>query len=178
MLILNYCRMDTIKSTFFTKAYFLGNKEPTILPFDGNLTMREWKYKIADLFPPITINKNTLTFNYAILQKGKDTNLFENPHKLISNLIDFNMPVYCTLGIFHPVQFASIKGNLNNTGFDLNKTCSICLEEMLDMYITLDCLHRFHMKCIKQLANTKCPLCNKNSHHIEYYKLYSKGNIL
>ncbi len=40
--------------------------------------------------------------------------------------------------------------------------CSICLEELKDNYMVINCNHIFHEKCIHQLTQyniNKCPLC-------------------
>ena len=44
----------------------------------------------------------------------------------------------------------------------MSEECAICLENINNstIYKTL-CEHKFHLSCIKQLHNSKCPLCNK-----------------
>jgi len=56
--------------------------------------------------------------------------------------------------------------NDNNVDNNVDKTCSICLNEMTDYPITTKCGHNFHPKCIKKWAKlskekyAKCPNCN------------------
>ncbi len=38
-------------------------------------------------------------------------------------------------------------------------TCSICLEDLSSNIIELNCKHQYHIECIKQVKNNKCPLC-------------------
>ena len=47
-------------------------------------------------------------------------------------------------------------------------TCSICLENLSSKHIVLDCKHEYHINCIKQIKNNKCPLCRRNIVDKEY----------
>jgi hypothetical protein len=42
--------------------------------------------------------------------------------------------------------------------------CSICLDKLNIGYITLECNHKFHTKCLGQLLeyNSQCPYCRNN----------------
>lgn len=44
--------------------------------------------------------------------------------------------------------------------FFFNKKCPICLEKGGDMF-GLECLHRLHLECCKNLSSLECPLCRK-----------------
>ena len=39
--------------------------------------------------------------------------------------------------------------------------CSICLEELLDKNIKLDCGHKYHYDCILKINDNSCPLCRR-----------------
>lgn len=39
--------------------------------------------------------------------------------------------------------------------------CAICLESLNNEIVKLDCNHQFHLNCIKNIDNNKCPLCRK-----------------
>ena len=36
---------------------------------------------------------------------------------------------------------------------------SICLEELMNKTIKLDCGHKYHYNCILKINNNSCPLC-------------------
>ena len=40
-------------------------------------------------------------------------------------------------------------------------TCCICLENISNKKIKLDCNHLFHYDCISKIKNNKCPLCRE-----------------
>lgn len=44
-----------------------------------------------------------------------------------------------------------------------NETCSICQEPFEDDFITTECEHYFHKKCLNKVVKTSnsCPLCRK-----------------
>lgn len=157
--------MDTLSTHIsYVRAFLLCRKDPIILPFDGNLTLRQWMYKVADLFSPTAINGDELTFEYGILQDGKLINKMENRHCLVSKLINTDIPLYCSMFVFNPSQYALIKGNLSDTFVETNeKICQICLEKMNfnNEFVALKCFHTFHIKCIKQLEKAKCPTCDQ-----------------
>jgi hypothetical protein len=39
--------------------------------------------------------------------------------------------------------------------------CSICLDDMITNKHTLFCKHTYHLACINQVKNNKCPLCRQ-----------------
>jgi len=47
--------------------------------------------------------------------------------------------------------------------------CSICLENMVINIAILDCIHKYHIKCIKSWIHykndrqNKCPICNQGT---------------
>ena len=52
----------------------------------------------------------------------------------------------------------------------LHKTCSICLEDLNNNYVTLPCSHNYHEDCImtwfgKQNRYISCPQCRMNFHY-------------
>jgi hypothetical protein len=48
--------------------------------------------------------------------------------------------------------------------------CAICREKMGLNYITLDCKHSFHIKCLLCWKKSDCPLCRKPHEKLELYR--------
>lgn len=44
-----------------------------------------------------------------------------------------------------------------------SEECPICIENLEDDVCELMCKHKFHMKCIRQVTNRKCPICRKRA---------------
>jgi len=40
--------------------------------------------------------------------------------------------------------------------------CSICLQEMTEKTVLLECTHEFHLECLSNITNNSCPLCRAN----------------
>lgn len=45
--------------------------------------------------------------------------------------------------------------------------CYICLEEITKDFLSLQCNHNFHRKCLKQIRNLTCPTCRQPIHAID-----------
>jgi len=66
------------------------------------------------------------------------------------------------------IQLSPIRNSwVDKTELEKNiDECSICLDETIDMDITLPCMHRFHRECIERWfsnsENKCCPICKRS----------------
>lgn len=93
------------------------------------------------------------TVHERVIAKGKLLD-FKNKHRLLGDIIE-DEGILCYQLPLGP-SFGTIQGNACPDGGDVSG-CPICLEEKFDF--SLDCLHRFHAKCLLQAAATQCPTC-------------------
>lgn len=56
--------------------------------------------------------------------------------------------------------------------------CSICLEDLEDNIMLLQCQHKFHNKCIRIVRNGKCPLCRNNIVKLNKLNVYYSNGII
>ena len=61
--------------------------------------------------------------------------------------------------------FVHRKLNLKSKVIHENELCAICLENDPDKsnFYPLSCLHKFHLTCLEQMVDIKCPLCRKEA---------------
>jgi len=67
---------------------------------------------------------------------------------------------YCGI---HKLQRVIVEQPNDILGYEEFHECSICLDDIGDNKVKLDCNHHFHQNCIKSWYNRKhnCPLCRK-----------------
>ena len=97
---------------------------------------------------------------------------------------------YCFSNCFGYIDKIERKKKLNNIVtiengvFDMNTTCSICLDNTDINNIILECRHTFHKKCINDWVNQcinnyitpQCPICRDiilNTEQIKNFKVHN-----
>jgi hypothetical protein len=52
--------------------------------------------------------------------------------------------------------------NIKCETLDIEETCSICLETNKEKWLTLNCYHKFHEKCLREMNTVICPICRQD----------------
>jgi hypothetical protein len=110
------------------------------------------RYVIAPAAGFRVVNDNTV--QERVMGKGVTFN-FENRLRPIGDFLADGDKLYYTLPL--GPSFGTITGNASPAGGG-NMGCPICMEDTFD-YALVDCLHRGHTECLKNVRDLKCPLC-------------------
>jgi hypothetical protein len=136
-----------------------------VVPYESGDSILQFCEKMHKTRNLDTYNK---TCHYVIVQDGKIINQADHRHRTLIDAADVTKPVFLTFSMLAPPSMkAIVKGNMDVSGFEPDlKDCAICQEPFqTDLgafkgtFISLDCLHRFHLKCIGLQIKAECPIC-------------------
>lgn len=161
---------------------FLGRSTCT-LPVVEQETVRGYCVRLMEATNQSSIEHNTCY--YTIISEGKLINRADNRHRLLADVADLTKDFYATFAsLATPSSMALVKGNMATDSFEPNlTTCAICLEDYMSntgsykgTFISLPCLHRFHMKCVASQRHASCAICSEpiDSGRMYLYKQYAR----
>ena len=135
------------------KLHSLSGAPPIELPYHPDMPLWQYLRDIIALTAGFAL-VNGKTVEERVLAKGVVFN-FANKHKRLKDLIED----HGTLRYLLPLgpSYGTLHGNACPDGgtADPGDRCPVCLEPTFDF--SLDCLHRFHIQCLRQLS--RCPVC-------------------
>jgi hypothetical protein len=126
----------------------------TVIELPYHPEMQVWQY-LRDIIAPtahfeLVDGKTVLE---RVLAKGQAFN-FKNKHRRLDEMIEDGGSLCYQLPL--GPSWGTIQGNACPDGGDA-EGCPVCLEDHFDF--SLDCLHRFHAKCLLSANTTLCPTC-------------------
>ena len=143
----------------------------TQLPYHPEMPV--WQY-LRDIIAP-TANFELVdgkTVLERVLAKGQAFN-FKNKHRRLGDLIEDGGSLCYQLPL--GPSWGTIQGNACPDGGDA-EGCPVCMEEHFDF--SLDCLHRFHAKCLLGATTTRCPTCRAPFTDRDCEHLYFMDRVL
>lgn len=163
---------------------FLDGRE-SVLPVVENETVMAYCTRLMDANGVQAYNK---TCYYTVLQ-GSIINRADRRQMKLTDLVDVTKPVFATIAFLGaPSQIAMVKGNMDTNGFEPELLeCSICLEKFTSSlgsvkgtFIALDCMHRFHMRCISEIPGDACPICRTRvtDGRLTLYREYARNSAI
>ena len=134
----------------------LHSLDGSIVPFPYYPDMPVWQY-LREVFAPAmgfeVDNGKTVRVNVIARNQLFDYNV---RHRLLGEMIEDGGKLYYTR-VYGPT-FGKLQGNACPDGGSSNG-CTLCGKNTFNF--SLDCMHRFHTKCLWQHDSSFCPVCGE-----------------